>query len=119
MTLRKREQRQVGQLTFVGEQDGIPEREFKSRVHDCLTRRQMLCRAYLVKVRYADEHNAVVALCLADLTQADDIQLAIGTIFSEIFTPESFLDVISISVEQEEWICRVAKPFYGGTLAPK
>jgi hypothetical protein len=104
----------VTDLLFVGEQDGIPEREFKGRIHDYLAQRNVLCRAYLAQVIYPLEKKSAVALCFGGLTQADDVESAMEAIFADMFRPEDFLDFIRVSKEQEEELVRVAAPFYAG-----
>lgn len=53
----------VLEVVFVGEQDGAPERDLKSRLISYFQTEPQVTVAYLVRVRYGTEETKV-ALCL-------------------------------------------------------
>jgi hypothetical protein len=55
----------LSRFSFVGEQDGPPERELKEQCRPVLARYPDALRAYLCRVRYEGEPNDHVALCIA------------------------------------------------------
>jgi len=55
---------QVPKLRFLGEQDGVPERELKDRLVKFFQCDQSILTAYLARVAYTDPSPLVVALCL-------------------------------------------------------
>src|SRR5690348_14077066 len=88
------EEFQVSELRFLGEQDGLPERELKFRLAQLFTSSQSVITAYLARVVYPIESHAV-ALCLrskfgAELRLIEEV----GTIFSSTFATHAHLDII-------------------------
>lgn len=118
MTPRKQEAIHVPEVRFIAEQDGIPEREFKKRICDYLSERNVKCRAYLVRVKYPTEDDWSVALCFGGtLPQWNEIEKGVGVAFSEMFRTDEHLDIFLLSKLQEEEASRIAKPFYPEDLA--
>jgi hypothetical protein len=101
-------------VSFVGEQDGEPERVLKSSLVNDFRNVAELERAYLARVEYADGMH--VALCLA---AREDPQLVerIGVRFSEIFGRHEHLDILFLGPGQEAELQRVCAPFHVAVAA--
>jgi len=103
----------VRNMTFLGEQDGPIEREFKRRLLDCFATSTTLHKAYLVRARYDDSTKVNVVLAL-DANPGGQVVLRDRAykVFREMFSSEVWLDVLFPNEEQEQRISVVAKPFY-------
>ncbi len=115
---KKQEQRPPEELTvpkvsFIGEQDGEPEREFKNAVVPILSKRSHVLSAFLARVEYGSSDEFNVALCIRS-GKSDDIEMEkdIGKAFSSQFGTHEHLDTILIRADQEDEIRRVCRPFY-------
>jgi hypothetical protein len=64
MPARRSEELTVSVIRFLGEQDGPPERELKSRLADLFRDCAAVQRAYLSQVDYANGSGRHVALCI-------------------------------------------------------
>lgn len=104
----------VQTVDFIGEQDGVPERDLKAQLSVCFSRRKLECRAYLVQVNYPAERQTRVALCLIGISDDTELGFEIGAIFAKMFSNNDFLDTIYITPDQEILVGQVAKPFYRG-----
>ena len=103
----------VLKITFVCEQDGIPERNLKQKFIPLFEERAYIRSAYLARVTYDNPNEINIALCIR-MDQKDDEMLkkAIGDIFWHTFNEKEHLDTICISNEQEEELKQVCRPFY-------
>ena len=101
-------------VSFVGEQDGEPERLLKNALVTEFRNVAQLERAYLARVRYADGPHVV--LCLA---APEDRLLVdrVGARFSEMFGRHEHLDVLFLSPGQETELRRVCAPFHVAVAA--
>ena len=109
----RRESVTVQSLRFVGEQDGVPERELKRRLCDLFDEQQIIGRAYLARAIYdtADETNVV--LCLTVVRgEFESLNAAIGHVFHGMFRSTEHLDVILLTEDQEAQLAPVVEPFY-------
>jgi hypothetical protein len=101
----------VVKVEFLGEQDGIPERDFKARILDLLDQ-YGAGEAYLARVRYPDGQPSVV-LCLGDgISQKQRLLEEIGARFSARFRPDVHLDILLLAPEQTQQVRLVCKPFF-------
>jgi len=99
-------------IDFLGEQDGIPERELKIEIAKVLEEQPTVMRAYLAIVRYGASSPSV-ALCLADKTlHIEKIVLRIGQIFQKMFNVDECLEIFIINPSQERKLMKVCKPFF-------
>jgi hypothetical protein len=103
----------VQNMTFLGEQDGQVEREFKRRLLDCFATSTTLHKAYLVRARYDDSSGVSVVLAL-DANPGGQVILRdrASKVFREMFNSDDWLDILFPNEEQERRISAVAKPFY-------
>lgn len=103
-------------ISFVSEQDGDVERDFKSRIVNIFRSGIFVERAFLVRVRYGGAAQTMVALCLeADLAspkEQEDIVNAIDAIFYKMFAATQSIDIVFISPQKVQAVLQVAKPFY-------
>jgi hypothetical protein len=113
------------QVQFVGEQDGPPERELKTRLADSL-RPMGIRKAYLAVVSYDERKGPQstsgdgapalnVALCLSLLDTAaekHDIVQRAGHDFAALFGPTQHMDIVFLTDQQEAALKKVCRPFY-------
>lgn len=101
------------QIVFVGQQDGPPERELKSRLVELFDGTPNVRAAYLAQVRYGDNVPIAIALCLClnDVDGTDVVESA-SAIFAEMFGNDSRLDIVPIDKKQEVSLSRVCSAFY-------
>jgi len=99
-------------LCFIGEQDGIPEREFKIRIVPLLARSGIVERCYLARVAYGSVPADVVALCLLAERPQDVLLREIGAVFASMFGRDQHLDILCIDRDQEQKLARVCPPFF-------
>ncbi len=99
-------------LRFVGEQDGIPEREFKERVVPLLAGSGVVERGYLARVAYESASPEVVALCLLARQRQDALLREIGAVFASMFGRDQYLDILFIDRDREQELARVCPPFF-------
>lgn len=103
----------VPQLRFIGEQDGLPERELKERLAEFFKHDQSVRAAYLARVSYGDPSPVSVALCLRTQFGADPgMAEKIGRIFASMFGSHEHLDMVFLSPEQEAMLAKVCAPFF-------
>jgi hypothetical protein len=100
-------------LTFLGEQDGPPERVLKSKLSDLFGNRQNVIAAYLARAHYGDltKPSICLGLCVtsgADLGLVEDIH----DLFARQFNRAVHLDTAFLNIEQQAAIAKVCTPFY-------
>ena len=82
-------------ITFVGEQDGQPERLLKRRFRECLLARKADCRVYLAQVKYDSEPTSNVVLCFAFASEEPTgLMEELAAIFSDEFKTTEHLDFL-------------------------
>jgi len=103
----------VKKLRFLGDQDGPPERELKSRLSELFRQANVVSRAFLARVLYGPNEIAV-ALCIRLRTDGAEENLAkeIAQIFSEMFGQHEHLDIVFLRSSQEADLLRVCRPFH-------
>ena len=100
-------------LSFVGEQDGSPERTLKGKLSELFNSRKNVLKAYLARVHYGKPENTSVCLCLAVTNGKDELLVeAIHAQFARDFNRAVHLDIVFLKPEQEEQLAPVCKPFY-------
>jgi SseB protein C-terminal domain len=100
-------------VTFIGEQDGAPERELKARLIGVLKRHTAVSRAYLAKVSYLENGEGGVALCLpSGVEPPEALVREVTAAFADLFSVDQHLDVILTSEDDEERLSKVCRPFY-------
>jgi len=100
-------------VRFVGEQDGPPERELKSRLKHYFQPLKAVERAYLAHVAYADCNELAVALCLRTRRTARDVIVrGIASLFADIFGRDQHLDIIFLDRQQEAELEPICAQFF-------
>jgi hypothetical protein len=100
-------------LIFVGEQDGPPERLLKGKLSALLDGHGNVLRAYLARAQYGNSKNILACLCLGVTGGADEPLVEAGhSLFAQHFNRAVHLDIVFPSLEQEEQLALVCKPFY-------
>ena len=100
-------------LTFVGEQDGPPERLLKGELSALFGGRKNILTAYLARVHYADPKNVSVCLCLQVSNGVDEPSVeAVHSLFAKHFNCEVYLDIIFLTSSQKAELDVVCRPFY-------
>ena len=97
-------------ITFLGEQDGPAERDFKAAVRHVLTGR--VRAAYLARVVYPGETDESVSICLRSAGPQESTADQIGEVFAEMFTGSQHLDVVFLDEEAERELSKVCQPFF-------
>ncbi len=101
----------VGDVHFLGEQDGAPEREFKANILSLLDE-STIRAAFLTRVRYGQE-QPTVALCLEGSTpEREELVHKIGMRFAQQFRTDVFVDIIVLTAEQAAAVRLVCAPFF-------
>lgn len=109
----------VGSIRFLGEQDGVPERELKARLCNAFAQMNIRCRAYLVRADYGAPDTFNVALCVrTELTESTAVKVTVNRAFSEMFRTEEHLDLVFLSDDQEREVQAVARPFLSSLASP-
>jgi len=103
----------VPKITFIGEQNGIPEQQVKSGLNILFHKTTTVRSAFLARVDYGNSDKFNVALCVCSDTPEDvDLKKEAGKIFSTQFGTNEHLDIIFLRREQETALRHVCKPFY-------
>jgi hypothetical protein len=112
---RKRpEEIEVPKVSFLGEQNGVPESELKYRLVEFFQRDQNVIKAYLARVAYDAQPSVVVALCLCTQFGHDRaVAEKIGKLFASMFGGHEHLDIMFLGEEDESKLAKVCPPFFG------
>lgn len=103
----------VPKISFVCEQDGDVECNFKNKIIPLLNERDYVQSAYLARVTYGDSNKLNVALCVRMEQKEDEsLRRAIVDIFSAMFNRKEHLDMIFLRDEQENELRNVCSSFY-------
>ncbi len=101
-------------LTFLGEQDGPIEREFKAALSLAYKELPQVRSAYLAKVAPTSETDPAVLLCIKAGEREDSTVLEHSVaIFQGMFSVEVPLDILFLDAATELRVRRVCSPFYG------
>jgi len=107
------EEIRVPKLCFVGEQDGVPEREFKSHLGSFFRHDQSILKAYLARIAYGEQSPSIVALCLCSQFGPDrGVAEKIGKLFAVMFGSNEHLDIIFLNERQESELAKICFPFF-------
>jgi hypothetical protein len=109
--MQKPEEHPISQITFVGEQDGKPERELKQELVKFFSSRLDIESAYLARVHYDKPEDWHVALCLVGEPN-EEVLGEVGNIFYTMFGQDSHMDVILLNDTQKLEIQRTVKSFF-------
>jgi hypothetical protein len=103
----------VSRVTFLGEQIGEVEKEFKRQLLESFATSTTLHQAYLVRATYGDSPEIRVVLALeANPGGHAVLRERAGKVFAKMFNSTMSLDTLFLSEEQKHSISKVAKPFY-------
>src|SRR5262245_20406071 len=98
-------------IRFIMEQDGLPERSLKEKIHSFLTSSNFKGRAYLAQVDYGTAETFNVALCIRVLSgDTDALKAGVADIFRDMFRVDEHLDVILISANDELSLSPICRP---------
>ncbi len=110
---RKPKEFRVRKITFIGEQDGVPEQELKSSLNILFSNKKTVMSAYLARVNYGNPNKFDVALCIrSEIPEDIALKKEAGQIFSAKFGNHEHLDIIFIRKEQETALRKVCNPFF-------
>ena len=100
-------------VTFVGEQDGPPERMLKGKLSELFAGCKNPKKAYLARVHYREAKGESVCLCLS-VSGGDEKPLveAVHSLFAQQFNRAVHLDILFLNPKQEEQLAAICKPFY-------
>jgi hypothetical protein len=100
-------------ISFIGEQVGMPEAELKTRLVTLWKKDTCDFRAYLTQVKYKMDSETKVALCIhANTDLKEKMVNDIGSCFKGIFSNKESLDIFRINDVQELELRKVCCPFY-------
>ena len=108
MALKKLDQHATHAMRFVGEQDGTPEREFKSAIIPVLAKR--VARAYLARIVYGENATTRVALCI-QAESSDELVTLVEKVFRSMFGSDQSLDIMFLNEERVIELEKVCSPF--------
>lgn len=101
------------QIKFIGEQDGVVERELKAKLNNVFLQSSDSIRAYLVRVQYSNSTEINVTLCIKSDNDFNETLLGeCSRIFESIFKRGEHLDILYITDAQERKIRELCCPFY-------
>lgn len=104
----------TAKIQFLGEQDGLPERELKRALMGCLAScGSQVAVAYLMRVSYVETPGVQIALCMrVEESDCAELMSCIGNVFRRLFGATQHMDILFLSEVQHEAIDKVAEAFY-------
>lgn len=102
----------VQEITFVREQSGQAETEFKAEIIPILESFPKLNRAFLAQIKYANLDELHVALCLRGEKEEKSLIDKVTQVFIKMFSSENELDFIFIDCKQEKILLEKCIPFW-------
>ena len=99
-------------VEFLGEQDGVAERELKALLLEALKLFPSVRHAYLARVGFQPAGTPSVAICLAADRPNPQVVREISAQFKSVFAKDTFVDIIFLSGEQQSDVARVCSAFY-------
>jgi hypothetical protein len=103
-------------VTFLGEQDGPPERRLKEALAVLLRLNATVTRAYLARVLYDDTTRGVMlALLTDDEENREKLVRQLERAFAALLNTEAHLDIVFLSRERDAEIRKRCRPFYDRT----
>ena len=106
------EQHHIRTVTFVREQDGVPERQLKQALRNVFYPSVVVRRAYLARVCYDGATDEHVALCLAATSLSSELRDRVSFEFAKLFSPAEHFDILFINRQHEAECAKVCRPFY-------
>lgn len=103
---------EVGNVKFLGEQDGAPERELKQKLAQLFRQSSGIHRAYLARVRYEGVQEAVALCIYADVEKFKEVTESAGHIFSELFGPQEYLDIVYLDTKDDAEVSKSCAAFF-------
>jgi len=104
----------VAGVKFICEQDGESERLLKARLIELFEAKRHVNAAFLVRVRYEDHSNEVVALCLVAGAGKEEVIVGdVNSVFAALFGRDQHLDIIFVDSVQRPQLLNVCRPFFG------
>jgi hypothetical protein len=101
---------------FVGEQDGVSERDLKACFVELFRKQPTVERAYLALAEHGDGRGVHVTLALRCPSGEDPSLIRrLANTFSSMFGSHEHLDMMFIREDQERQLQAVCKPFYRAT----
>lgn len=108
------------EVAFLGEQDGPPEREFKTRLNGLFRYEANLKTAYLVRIRYRSSDHDDVALCLrTNVGHCHQLVKSVQSVFASMFGKHEHLDIMFLDEEKEMEVRHCCEPFFSGIAASR
>lgn len=102
-----------GRIDFIGEQSGRVEDELKERFCELFDQVPNVRKAYLARLSYGAAPGYSVGLCIRSTNGTDEtLRKRLGEVFAAIFKSSEYLDILFLSDDQEEQLCKVCPPFY-------
>ena len=106
-------------VLFLREQDGVVERELKSRLVEIFRQFQTVKAAYLVRISYTEVPGISVAVALVGGEEdAESIVPTIGAAFGSFFHANEHMDILFLNPSQIEAVAKVAANFYTADPSP-
>ena len=100
-------------IHFLCEQDGEPERNFKTILIPIFKNHIGIQRAYLARINYGNDAEENVALCIIlESGKQQELANELGKAFHNFFAKGQHIDIIFINREQENALSEVCEPFY-------
>lgn len=100
-------------ITFVGEQDGPPERRLKEAISVLLDLNATVARAYLTQVIYNGFISGVMlGLLTNDKKVSEQLALQMDRAFGALLNTTAHLDVVFLDDESDAKIRKICVPFY-------
>ena len=110
---RSPEKIKVKRISFIREQDGVPEQKLKSALVILFQDSKSVISAYLARVDYGNSEEINVALCIRSEKVKDiKLQEKAARIFSDRFGSHEHLDIIFLRDDQETDLKKVCTAFY-------
>ena len=99
-------------ISFVGEQDGEPERELKGLIIKVFEGNNNIIKSYLARIHYGDPNEIIVALCIFSKKEDEKLVMKLMETYKSIFSKDTFLDIMFLRDDQIDEIEKVCSPFY-------
>jgi hypothetical protein len=100
-------------IDFVGEQTGPVEDRLKVKFSEMFTQIPTVRSADLARLSYDESQGYSVGLCIRSTVGIDQsLQERLGKMFTEVFRPDQYLDILFIRDDQEHELRKVCRAFY-------
>jgi hypothetical protein len=104
-------------IRFVGEQDGVPESDLKSKLADGFATEPGVSAAYLSRVQLGEDRTPTVLLAIrsSDPERHAEVVKQVNSTFSAMFNGAQFLDIAFINAVEEDRVKLVCRAFFSRT----